>query len=357
MVNPNIGLEEISFFAGNRFDLVQAGGGNTSVKTNASEMLVKASGINLSEVTQDTGFVPVNYAMIRKFIAGFDRDINNKKQRESIANVAMMESKISDTGKPSIETFLHALLDTYTLHTHPISVNILAAQENWQSLLLDIWPDAVCVSYQTPGIDLALELATEIDIYKSKHDTLPKVVFLQNHGLIVSAESPEKVMEITDAVTDAIECALNIDLSKYRQVTQIQQCLKASTGNSLSIICSDDDVIDQYMKNEAKDIDVWPFCPDTLIYCGIRPVFLENLQDHSAILDYFNQYNEHPKVIVVSNDIYFCAASLKKAKEAQELFKFHLIVIKHAQDNVQRLSLDEVAYLSNWDAEKYRQGV
>ena len=33
------------------------------------------------------------------------------------------------------------------------------------------------------------------------------------------------------------------------------------------------------------------------------------------------------------------------------------MVIDSTQENTQRLKLSEIAYLSNWDAEKFRQGV
>ena len=46
---------EISKFAGERFDLVQAGGGNSSVKNDNGTMFIKASGTCLSEVDENYG--------------------------------------------------------------------------------------------------------------------------------------------------------------------------------------------------------------------------------------------------------------------------------------------------------------
>ena len=43
----------ISRYCGERFDLVQAGGGNTSVKIN-DIMFIKASGFNLADITKNT---------------------------------------------------------------------------------------------------------------------------------------------------------------------------------------------------------------------------------------------------------------------------------------------------------------
>lgn len=357
MVDKAQALETISFYAGNRFDLVQAGGGNTSAKTDNTEMLVKASGINLSEVTRNKGYVPVDYQAIRNFLASFDVNGLSKKQREAAANDAMSKSIICDLGKPSIETFLHALLETYTLHTHPVSVNILAATSNWREDLLALWPDAICVPYHTPGIDLALAMAEEMNAYMEKYARRPKVVFLQNHGLIVSSTDPLEVISLTDEISLLLEQHTNIDLQRYRQITKLQQLMQDTTGQPTSMICNDDAVIQNSIGCENPASEIWPFCPDTLIYCGVRPVFLNNSDDKDNITNYIKAFQDNPKVLVLDQQVYFCAPSLKKARDAQDLFRFHLLVSQQSQDKTQRLPLDEIAYLSNWDAEKYRQGI
>ena len=50
---------EISRYAGSRFDLIQASGGNTSVKLDGNRLLIKASGVHLSEVNANEGYVSV----------------------------------------------------------------------------------------------------------------------------------------------------------------------------------------------------------------------------------------------------------------------------------------------------------
>ena len=86
-------------------------------------------------------------------------------------------------------------------------------------------------------------------------------------------------------------------------------------------------------------------------------MYLSSLYDANTIQKYLDKFQEYPKVIIINTQVYFCANSLKKAKDAQDLFKFHLSVRQYSNSNIQRLTLDEIAYLSNWDAEKYRQGL
>jgi len=358
MVNHQQALQQISFFAGNRFDLVQAGGGNTSVKLDDHRMLVKASGINLTEVTQDCGYVAVDYLFIRTFLSGFSLNKLDKKQREVVANESMQSSKLSTTGKPSIETFLHAMLSTYTLHTHPVAINVLTAQENWKQSLYNIWPDAIFVPYHTPGIDLAMAMSDELNAYVVINGHFPKVVFLQNHGLIVSCDNPTEVIRLTDQLSQLIAQHLKLDLKRYQNITTLQNLLSLEKLDPPPcIICSDDSVINSLLIKEEQKAPIWPFCPDTLIYCGVRPVFLDSIKDSTDIKNYIDLYKEAPKILVVNKQVYFCASSIKKAKEAEELLKFHLLVVNQNPGEVKRLKLAEVAYLSNWEAEKFRQGV
>ena len=60
-------LEKISQAVGNSPDLVQGGGGNTSVKLDDTKMAVKASGFKLKEITPNEGYVVVDYQKIRQY--------------------------------------------------------------------------------------------------------------------------------------------------------------------------------------------------------------------------------------------------------------------------------------------------
>ena len=53
---------------------VQGGGGNTSAKLNDTEMVIKASGFRLDQITEAEGYVPVNYKEIRRDFEGLHLD-------------------------------------------------------------------------------------------------------------------------------------------------------------------------------------------------------------------------------------------------------------------------------------------
>lgn len=346
-------LERISNYAGIRFDLIQAGGGNSSVKIDNHTMLVKASGIVLSELNETSGYVAVNYKKIRDWFKTEDLQGLNRQAREQKGKDLTTAATVSETGKPSIETFLHALLNTYTLHTHPLSVNAVTARSDWIDILKEIFPDAVFVIYATPGIDLALELFSEI---KNKSD-LPKIFFLQNHGLIVSCETYREVIDLTEQINATLNTLTGLDLDRYGAVTALQKTVAPYWASLPVVYCSDDALIKELISTESKELELWPFCPDTLVYCGVSPVYMCSVEDSEPLNRFNEKYAEPAKVIVIRQQVYFLAATIKKAREAEELLKFHLLAVSANLGQVDRLPREEIAYLSNWDAEKYRQEI
>ena len=125
---------EISRYAGSRFDLVQASGGNSSVKLDGERLLIKASGVHLSEVNTKEGYVSVQYPRVIEILNNTHlRSISTKSEREAVAAklITAETQAVGVSNRASIEIFLHAMLRKYVLHTHPIAVNMLACQKNW----------------------------------------------------------------------------------------------------------------------------------------------------------------------------------------------------------------------------------
>lgn len=346
----------LSKYAGERLDLVQAGGGNSSVKLSDGTMLIKASGCSLSDVTATHGVAKVDN---RKVLAILDHPeletLGDKRHQDALAGALMRETLRADSAKPSIETFLHALLDTVTLHTHPVVVNALTCRKDWEAVLGSLFPDAVRVPYQTPGIQLAIALNEQIKAYRERTGSLPQVVFLQNHGLIVSHGDLESVRQTTEAVLSRIEAHLGVDMSRHKLTSQLSGLVERASGQRpVAYRAIDSELPDLMCKLSPAALE-HHFCPDGFVFCGFKALRLASLEDAEAIGVYVRQYGEPPKVVLWQDEVFFLAANIRKAKEIEDVFKFHLSVLALAGADVTFLDEQELAYLGNWDAEKYRQ--
>lgn len=348
-------LVQMSKYAGERFDLIQAGGGNSSVKLSDGTMLIKASGFHLSDITETTGITKVDNKKAVDLLNDQNIDLLSKKKRELLAARGISNVTLTPELKPSIETLLHSLLAKYTLHTHPLVVNAITCQSNWQESLSKCFQDAMFIPYGTPGIDLALIMKTKLEQYDEKGWIQPKIIFLQNHGLIVSSDNIEDIYSIEDWVVDTIARKLNIDLSHYKLPNAISKMINQFSNELMISYLSEDEQLNSLLKTDHNLFFSAPFCPDKLVYCGISAVELNSLDDLEPIKKYQNKYCDLPRVILYQNHLFFIASNVKKAREIEEVFKFHVMVMNMTDGDVNYLPEEEVTYLGNWDAEKYRQ--
>ena len=67
------------------------------------------------------------------------------------------------------------------------------------------------------------------------------------------------------------------------------------------------------------------------------------------------KFNDFPKIILYKNYVYIYAKTKTKSREIEEVLKLHVLVLLENCNNVNFLKEDELSYLLNWDAEKYRQ--
>lgn len=193
-----------------RPDVVQGAGGNVSVKIDKDVLLVKASGREFGEVgNQGNGLVPVFYQNLKKYLACDKPQHVDESMHLSVVR--------SNTGKgvgierPSMEVWFHTLLDTYVLHTHSVYVNVLACSQEGSELFRTIMEKndkSFCIfPYYNPGFELGEAMARHLGTLENA----PPIIFLENHGIIVTAESAKECVDIHAFVEEKIKELLHIN--------------------------------------------------------------------------------------------------------------------------------------------------
>ena len=340
------GFVKISKYSGMREDLVQAGGGNSSFKISDDMMAIKASGYQLADVTEEDGYALVNPKIIReRFLNCEDLSVLTDEDSKSILNEAFIEGK-----RPSIETFLHAISGKYTLHTHSMVVNVLTCRKGGMEVLKNIFPEALFVQYATPGIELA---KAYFNAYKKATNEGSKafdIVFLQNHGLVVSAETAKAVIEKTEDVTRKLEEYLHINLEAYHKLTALWEYFE----DKIVWKVTDKNVLDAY-----GNIGAWKntFCPDCVVFLGKGFLKLAEDFEKTDVTNFVEKYAT-PVMVDFAGDLYIIADNVRKAMETQSVMSFCaqvMLLNKGYECNL--LSDQEQNFLLNWDAEKYRKAI
>lgn len=186
-------------------DYVILGEGNTSARADADTFWVKASGEELRTM-EAGGFVRVYFDQALALLEADNLDDNDFKTGLEAAKVDP-----TVTARPSVETVLHALAlqlegVNFVGHTHPTAINaLLCSQEAEQSVAGRLFPDhivycglaPVYVPYTDPGVPLARRVRDLIGDYVDEYREIPKVVLIQNHGLIALGKTAREVENIT----------------------------------------------------------------------------------------------------------------------------------------------------------------
>ena len=341
-------LIKLSKYAGMREDIIQAGGGNTSIKIDNEKMFIKSSGYQLSEMEENVGYSKVNY---KKIVDYFKSHLEIKRSDEKeLLNETLIEGK-----RPSIETFLHSITEKYTLHTHPLLINVFTSRVSGMEELKSIFPDSLIIGYQTPGIFLAKDFFDKF----SKLDNPQKVniVFLKNHGLIVSGRNIDEVIELHEKVLKKLEDSLKINMQAYRNSTYLYKKLESFLENNIVYLC-ENSKIKSFKENNNIDKVNYCFSPDSLIYCNKKILVLNKNDDmleatKKHILEYGNA-----NVIFFENEFYIIAPNIKKAKEIESVLSFNLQVLElNKNEKMDFLEEEEQNFLLNWDSEKYRKNL
>ena len=186
-------------------DYVILGEGNTSAKIDENYFFVKASGKYLA-ISDDNTFVKVKHKDALDILdAG---DLTDEEIKDALFAVcADPENKM----KPSVETTFHAFLLSlpdvnFVGHTHPTAVNSLLCSVNAKEILKScIFPDEIVycgiepifLEYVDPGLELARIIRDASYKFIEEQGCSPKVILIQNHGLIALGKTAHEVEAIT----------------------------------------------------------------------------------------------------------------------------------------------------------------
>ena len=177
------------------------GEGNTSVKLDAGTFLVKASGSSLATL-REPDVVECKSDLL---LAMLDETGLSDAEVDS----QLMKSRVSpDAKKPSVEALFHAWLLTlpdvhYVGHTHAPCVNgILCSPRAREFATRRVFPDeivccdvaSVYIPYTDPGLRLAQQIRKRTESFVQKYRRPPRVILLENHGIITLGRTVEAVL-------------------------------------------------------------------------------------------------------------------------------------------------------------------
>jgi rhamnose utilization protein RhaD (predicted bifunctional aldolase and dehydrogenase) len=330
-------INQISHALGADPLIIQGGGGNISFKNpKVNSLWIKASGKWLEHANTENVYLELDLQKGQEWLRTGKSDFPSDWQKPSNSASQL---------RASIETSLHLLFDSPVVaHTHPVNILTHVVQQDPQALLSPLLGDLnwALIPYQKPGRDLAQAI--------SEHPQFGKcsIFILQNHGLVVCADTPEEAQAITlelvqKTSTSARESRL--DSSKISKAQSVMEPFGFKLPNNPlihSLACSASSLESFSRKNNV-------LYPDQAVFLGKNAVIISDVEK--------NDPPASAPFIVVPNAGVLINQSASVMVEAMLLCHAEVLARLPVNAQLNYLSDSAVAELTNWDAEKYRQSI
>ena len=184
--------------------LAMLGEGNTSAKISDSEFLVKASGSCLGNLQKEQ----VTRCRFDDVLALLEQPTLTAEQVDEALLACRVDSSAK---KPSVETMFHAWFLTlegvdFVGHCHSEAANkILCSPRAKDFANCRMFPDeivccgraSVFVEYCDPGLTLAINIRDRCQEFIQQHSEIPRLVLLENHGIIALGKTVDAVLACT----------------------------------------------------------------------------------------------------------------------------------------------------------------
>jgi len=370
-------LIEISQFYGRDSRFVIAGGGNTSYK-NAEKIWVKASGSSLAAITED-GFAVLDRAKLNLMS---DKVYSAKAaEREEQVKNDLADATITKGKRPSVETSMHNVIDfAFVVHMHPTLVNGLMCANNAQADLQKLFgAKALYIEYTDPGYVLFKKVEDAIKAFRAEDGAEPAVIWLQNHGIFVAANSIEEVKvlynkilaTLSEGVTPSHPLTIfnepRATCSCTEQILPGMRMMLSNDGLKTLKVRKNTLVKHFYDTEEAQAKIAKPFTPDAIVYCKSNYIFLNDEEPEAVLAEAAKQipaftakFGYQPKVILIKGiGLVAVGDNAAQCDIILDVFEDAMKIAYYSESfgGPHPMTQAQIDFIDNWEVENYRRSV
>ncbi|MCE5341763.1 MAG: SDR family oxidoreductase [Planctomycetaceae bacterium] len=375
-------LIQVSNTVGVDLNLIQGGGGNTSVKTaDGKYMYIKASGTALKEMSAEKGWRKIDVErtisiLDDKTIASLDVDAREAEVVHRL-NLCCVDG-LKNAGRPSVEAHLHAMLNKYVVHLHPSAVGAYVSAKNGLAMLQKLFAGDkkpfLWVEYADPGLVLARKVSKLIADYVNTYGSKPEILFLEKHGIFISTDDYNSALRIVKKVMKACNSKLKSPKQiKVKPVSSdiinktklaIRKAFFNATGQYVMVGHFIDEQIYTFMqrKDAGKLLAAGMLSPDEIVYTNGNPLWVDENGIHKIEDKIKKQIQKGDKpylAFIVKGIGLFVVGKYSVLSIINDIVKSSLFIRVHAASmgGINALNRRECNFIKNWEAESFRQSV
>ena len=366
-------LIAVSKYYGRDSRYIIAGGGNTSYKY-SEKIWVKASGAALATIDED-GFAILDR---EKLNCISEKDYSdNSSEREEQVKTDLAAATLTKGKRPSVETSMHNVIEyAFVVHLHPTLVNALMCAQNVEHDLKRLFGEqALFIEYTDPGYVLFKKVESKIKEFRKTYNEEPKVIWLQNHGIFVAADTVEEIKEIYKDIFSLLEESITHslpegDIKVNSNVLEILPAMRMMVSNKeLKTLKVRNNVLINYFadsEENQRQIAI-PFTPDAIVYCKSNYIFInsesnEEIRDEAKdkIAMFEERFGYLPKVLLINN--LGLVAVGDNAKQCDTILDVYEDAMKTAYlsqsfGGAHPMTQTQINFIDNWEVENYRRSV
>ena len=370
-------LISISQFYGRDSRFVIAGGGNTSYK-NAEKIWVKASGSSLAAITED-GFAVLDRAKLN-LMSDKVYSANAAEREEQVKN-DLADATITKGKRPSVETSMHNVIDfAFVVHMHPTLVNGLMCANNAQTDLQKLFgAKALYIEYTDPGYVLFKKVEDAIKAFRAEDGAEPAVIWLQNHGIFVAANSIEEVKVLYNKILTTLSEGVTPShpLTIFDEPRATCSCTEKVLPGIRMILSKEglktlkvrkNALIKHFYDSKENQAKITkPFSPDAIVYCKSNYIFLNDEEPEAVLAEaakqipaFTDKFGYQPKVILIKGiGLVAVGDNAAQCDIILDVFEDAMKIAYYSESfgGPHPMTQAQIDFIDNWEVENYRRSV
>ncbi len=326
-------LRELSARLGKDEMVVQAGGGNTSLKAE-SGLWIKASGTRLSDAMEGDIFLLLPWDQLNNWLAG---------DQEVLTGLTPGGKSV----RASVETAMHiAMSHRFVAHTHSVrGISWIVCPDRDGELSERLsglrWAK---LPYVHPGRDLAAAIR---DALQGKEVDL---LLIENHGLVIGNDDAQQLLKYIAEVESRLEIPLRPSASKALDTVQKEIRGWSRVGGDADTLASDEDAL--------RISGGGTLYPDHCVYLGPSVATAKSMERFEDALAAYERQNGMPaKAAFIRGQGAFLREPASEVARMMVRCLVNVINRIETGSNIRYLPASEVASLVAWEAEAYRRKI
>jgi len=298
-------------------------------------------------------------------------------EREEQVKNDLADATLTKGKRPSVETSMHnAILYPFVIHLHPTLVNGLMCANDAERRLFELFGEKnVYIPYTDPGYVLFKKVEDAIKDYRARFSEEPKVIWLQNHGIFVAADTTAEVEALYSSIISTLEDAVTVPVPlgdrPFCSCTELLlpglRMMLSGEGLKTLKVRKNMLIKTLYDSLEEQQSVIRPFTPDAIVYCKSNYLFFNDEEPEAVLAEaekaipaFREKFGYLPKVLLIKGiGLIAVGDNARQCDIILDVFEdaMQIAWLSKSFGGAHPMTQEQIDFIDNWEVENYRRSV